>query len=94
MKCNTVNLTGGGKAFVCTRGRATPRCRWCERTPGVFLCDWKIGKKDNGSPKTCDKPLCAAHAREVAPEKHICPEHVPAYNAWLAARPPKGVEEP
>lgn len=89
MKCTTIKLPDGGMAIACSRGRKTERCRWCERTPGVFLCDWKIGKKDSGAPKTCDKPLCAKHALEVAPEKHICPEHVPAYNAWLAAQAAK-----
>lgn len=81
MSCENVKLPGGGFAIVCGRGRRTPRCRWCERTPGKFQCDWKLG-----GGKTCDKHICAKHAQEVGPDKHLCPEHQETYKKWLAAR--------
>jgi hypothetical protein len=81
MTCDRVKLPGGGMAIVCSRSRRTPRCRWCTTTPGTFQCDWKLGKG-----KTCDKYICAQHAQEVAPDKHLCPEHQKAYKAWLDRR--------
>lgn len=87
MSCDRFPMPGGGVAIVCSRGRRTPRCRWCERTPGTFQCDWKMGRG-----KTCDKHICAAHAKEVAPNKHLCPEHQKAYEKWLADRRPPVAE--
>lgn len=37
---------------------------------GGFLCDHVM---DDG--KTCDRPLCEAHAMQVGTDKHLCPEH-------------------
>lgn len=86
MSCEHVKFPGGGAAIVCGRGRKPPRCGWCV-TRSQFLCDWKVGKNADGSAKTCDKPLCAEHAQEVAPEKHLCPEHQQTYKEWKAAHP-------
>jgi hypothetical protein len=35
----------------------------------AFLCDWPV---DGG---TCDAPLCADHAHQVAADRHYCPRH-------------------
>ena len=47
----------------------------------AFQCDWKTAPG-----KTCDRYLCADHGQEVAPDKHLCPEHQEAYRCWLEAR--------
>lgn len=36
--------------------------------PSEFLCD---GPGKGG--RTCDRPLCAAHATQTGPNKHLCP---------------------
>jgi hypothetical protein len=88
MKCEFIDV-GGQRVIVCGRGRPSTPSRpmgaeapfgeSCAcRAPASLLCDWKL---DGG--KTCDAPICAAHAKEVAPEKHLCPEHQVAYAAWL-----------
>jgi hypothetical protein len=80
MACRTVTV-GGVTAIVCG---PRPRRRRCScGAPATLLCDWKVGKG------TCDKPICAAHAEEVAPDKHLCPEHQVAYREWLARREEK-----
>lgn len=39
----------------------------------THLCDWPV---DGG--RTCDLPLCDAHAREVGKNRHYCPDHYAA----------------
>jgi len=80
MPCDRVTLPGGFSAIVCTRGRRPHRCTACHLAGG-FQCDWKIAPG-----KTCDAYLCAEHAKEVAPGKHLCPGHVEAYAQWKAQR--------
>lgn len=80
MPCDLVTLPDGGRAFICSTGRAK-RCACGARAP--FLCDWKVPGKRSG---TCDAPICAAHAASPAPDKHLCPTHDAAYAAWLAQR--------
>jgi hypothetical protein len=48
------------------------------------LCDWKMPEKKSG---TCDKPVCARHAKEVVPGKHLCPEHQLQYDTWRRKHP-------
>lgn len=79
MPCDDLKLPGGGVAIVCTRGRKPKPCGLCPQ-PHRFLCDWKV---ESG---TCDKPLCAEHATQVASDKHLCPEHQREFTAWLAAK--------
>ncbi len=35
-----------------------------------FLCD---GPDTTGQRKTCDAPLCEAHARQIGSNQHLCP---------------------
>lgn len=35
-----------------------------------FYCDWPTG-----GGRTCDAALCDAHARQVGPNRHYCPDH-------------------
>lgn len=79
MPCSLIKLPGGIGAIVCTGRTRTKRC-FC-RAPAPFLCDWKVGAN-----ATCDAPICADHALEVAPEKHLCPRHQETYARWKEKR--------
>jgi len=57
-----------------------PRGDWCGMFPAC-RCDWKTG-----GGKTCSVWLCADHAQEVAPDKHLCPAHQQAYRRWQAGK--------
>lgn len=81
MPCDRIKL-GDSTMIVCSRGRRR-RCCACY-LQGGFQCDWKVSKT-----KTCDAFICAEHAQQVAPEKHLCPEHQETYKAWRAAHPEK-----
>lgn len=80
MTCRPVTA-GGLPAIVCGR-IPVKRCA-CSVEAG-FLCDWK-----KGGGMTCDKPLCAEHATEVSPGKHLCPEHAKVWETHPAN--PKGI---
>lgn len=81
MTCDTVELPNGTRAIVCGgKRRRRQRCSSCGLQCD-FLCDWKVGQG-----KTCDAPICGIHAVEVAPNKHLCPEHKKAYQVWLKQR--------
>ena len=80
MPCQRVRI-GDSTAFVCGRGPA-PRPRRCAAEdvrrvrcgqPAEFLCD---NPRSGG--KTCDAPLCAAHAHVIGEDRHLCPRHVHA----------------
>jgi hypothetical protein len=81
--------TGGGEFIVCGMRRRHCACN-CRREI-EFECDWKVPGKKSG---TCDRPLCAVHAKEVAPNKHLCPEHQSAWDAWKRARLAAGFINP
>lgn len=36
--------------------------------PSAFLCDGPVQGR-----RTCDGPLCEAHATQTGPNKHLCP---------------------
>lgn len=58
--------------------------------PADFVCDWKYGEK------TCDWPVCAKCALEVAPDRHLCKFHQKAYEQWKRRHPekvPQAVEQ-
>lgn len=78
MVCSTLKI-GETVAIVCGPRARRKRCA-CGET-GRFLCDWKIGKG-----RTCDKPLCKEHAKQVGEDKHICPKHAADYATWLEGR--------
>lgn len=70
--------------------KAAPPCL-CKREdqshcgiPAPFLCDWKVG-----GGKTCDRPMCDAHAFQVDTDKHLCPQHRELYEAWKKAKEAK-----
>lgn len=45
----------------------------------TIQCDW-----ENEDGHTCDAPLCADHAHEIGPDKHLCDMH---YAQHRAAQP-------
>lgn len=80
MPCSTINLPGGGVAFVRHSAPRRRRCCACHLAGG-YLCDWKVSEG-----KTCDAPICPEHALEVAPNKHLCPQHREAWAKRQAAK--------
>lgn len=85
MACTNLPLPGGGFAIVCgPRGRAANCYR--HKRASKFQCDWKLEHASGETPPTCDRYLCASCALEVAPEKHLCPEHQAAYALWREER--------
>jgi len=90
--CERVKLPGGGFAIVCGGRHSAWRRRsecWvpiCGRE-SEYQCDWKMGGKTKaGKFRTCDRHICKGHALEVAPDKHLCPDHQKAYADWQAKR--------
>ena len=91
MKCDYVKLPGGGAAIVCSsggRGYRERAHRCACRQLARLQCDWKLG-----GGKTCDAWICDAHAQEVGPDKHLCPEHQAAYHEWKARRAAREMEK-
>jgi hypothetical protein len=81
--CEHIDLPGGDHAIICGL-RAFKKFCACGRRADL-LCDWKVSARKSG---TCDKPICAAHALEVAPGKHLCPEHQGKWDEWKRLHPP------
>jgi hypothetical protein len=80
--CTQLTINGRGVGFVCGDGKV----KFCGcGLQAVALCDWKIPSRDSG---TCDKPMCARHAKQVGRGKHLCPEHQLAWDAWQRRHPP------
>lgn len=69
MPCTVTTLPDGGRAIVCTSGRAQ-RCA-CGAA-ATQLCDWKVPERRSG---TCDRPLCRRCSHSPTPGKDLCPAH-------------------
>ncbi|MCD6663475.1 MAG: hypothetical protein LT082_08755 [Comamonas sp.] len=57
----------------------------------AFLCDGPPPQQRQGvrsGSSTCDRALCAVHARETGPNRHLCPE---CHLALRAADPQRGL---
>lgn len=80
MTCHPFDIPGVGRGFVCTSGKAK-RCSCGRRA--TLECDWKVPSRRSG---TCDAPICAHCTTSPAPDKDICPEHKPDYEAWKKGR--------
>jgi len=80
MVCTPVKI-GDTVAIVCTPHQRARRCGCGGRAE--LLCDWKVSDRKSG---TCDRPICHRCAKEVAADKHLCPDHQSAYRAWLDRR--------
>jgi len=79
--CEHLNIEGT-HVIVCG-ARKTRRYCACGHAAD-FLCDWKVPAKKSG---TCDAPICSKHAKQVAPEKHLCPAHQLQYVVWKRNHP-------
>jgi hypothetical protein len=62
---------GLGVAFVRYANPRMKKCRWCER-PSTKLCDFVVSPPEQ---RTCNAPMCDAHAKRVGPNLDHCPEH-------------------
>ena len=75
MSCETIQIPGAGTAIVCTRSRRSiPTCSidGCQGR-ATLLCDADTTRA--GRARTCDAPICAAHATTVGHDLHHCPKH-------------------
>lgn len=52
----------------------------------VAECCWRI-RREAENFVTCQRPICAKHAKEVAPGKFLCPEHETQYDKWRSKHP-------
>lgn len=76
MPCYIERGKDGGTYFLC--GKLGPHCaaEKCAAVSG-FLCDFPVAKG-----RTCDVPLCASHAYEIAPNIHYCPGHLAVWQEF------------
>lgn len=66
MPCRSIDLGGGARAIICSRGRREQRCSVCKIHVGDKLCDGRVGtvgisygdSQRATKAKTCDAPLC------------------------------------
>lgn len=79
--CEHTNIDGR-HVILCGMRGAKKFCS-CGRV-ATFLCDWKVKEKKSG---TCDAPICATHAKQVAPEKHLCQAHAATFAVWKRNHP-------
>jgi hypothetical protein len=69
MQCVLQKLPGGQAVILCGKFRQRiPKC-FCGAEV-ARLCDFPLGKG-----KTCDRPVCARHAKRVGPDHDLCPIH-------------------
>jgi hypothetical protein len=80
--CEHVKFPDGSTAIICGMRGRKKFCA-CGRVADL-LCDWKVREKKSG---TCDAPICPQHAKQVGPDKHLCPLHQKTYDAWLKRHP-------
>lgn len=63
----------GDRYHLCSRGRrSSRRCRvqGCTKEASL-LCDGPPPAR--AKRETCDLPICAEHAQEIGPDRHLCP---------------------
>lgn len=68
--CEVITMPDGSRAIVCrghSRGGRKQRCATC-KAPATLLCDGPTPIPG----RTCDKPICAAHAKKTGPDRHLC----------------------
>jgi hypothetical protein len=80
--CEHVKFPDGTTAIICGMRGRQKFCA-CGRV-GDFECDWKVKEKRSGM---CDAPICSHHALQVGPDKHLCPQHQKAWEAWQKRHP-------
>ncbi len=84
-RINGMNVHMRGRKLPAPCGAAigiAPVQQACRAISG-FLCDFPMDGR-----RTCDRALCAAHARQVGKNRHFCPAH---HAAALASDPQGGL---
>ena len=91
MNCTWIRLPHDRVAILCGRSAkrlgcdARPQCgvAGCDQ-PATRLCDFPLDTTLRAFTrrKTCDAPLCDAHASGVGAGRDLCPPHV---KVWRAA---------
>lgn len=71
MACARIKLPNGGSAIICGLPRSTKRCA-CGAL-STLLCDFPVRR--DGKTRTCDQPICEAHATTVGNNVHYCQKH-------------------
>ena len=69
--------TDTGRTFFC--GDLGDHCHECGDV-AALLCDYPVGNN-----RTCDRPLCERHAREIAPEIDYCVPHLAEWQQFKDA---------
>lgn len=81
MACEVIRGPDGKLvAVLCGVRRSRHKCRSCGQT-SMYQCDWKLSGPKKG--KTCDAHICGSCAREVGPDKHLCPPHQRVWDAHI-----------
>lgn len=76
MACEHIKLPNGGTAIICgVRAKKLPFCRFCEVNRRGKVRSTKLCDADIGHGKTCDAPICEAHAKPDGPGRDLCPIH-------------------
>jgi hypothetical protein len=78
--CENRKLTEGQTMFIC--GDLGAHCADCSAV-GDFLCDFPVGDG-----KTCDRPICEDHSKEIGPDLHYCDTH---YGMWCDFKDSGGI---
>jgi hypothetical protein len=81
--CLKMGVGNGKFAIICGVRGLKPKFCACGRESHL-LCDWKVKDKKSG---TCDAPICDQHALQVGTDKHLCPLHQKAWEAWQKRHP-------
>lgn len=80
--CRAKSRDTGQTMFLC--GEFGAHCADCAAV-GDLLCDFPVAEG-----KTCDRPMCDDHAREIGPNLHYCEAH---YQMWQDFRNLGGVDD-
>lgn len=72
MPCEKLPDGRGGVVIACSRERRR-RCATCG-APAPLLCDGPPAPDSRR--KTCDAPICKAHAKHIGPDRDLCPKCV------------------
>lgn len=78
MKCEHLQMPGGGGVIICTRGHRRARCVSCGALASI-QCDSPLAGAKKG--KTCSRNLCrkcAVPQPELGADRDFCPAHAEA----------------
>ena len=70
LKTGIVHVKGTRLPAPCNAGTLIDGKEQVCAAPSAYLCD---GANNANRSCTCDAPLCEAHARQIGPNRHLCP---------------------